>query len=112
MIMPSFAMACESSWTPTRKSPLTAKPRTRSEEHTSELQSRLHLVCRLLLEKHRTSVIRTGRVSAHASHRVPVRGTVHDGSRSGLVLEYLCVPLVRPQLHPGARARCSVPIDS
>src|SRR2546429_2822494 len=29
-----------------------ATPRTiRSEEHTSELQSRLHLVCRLLLEK-------------------------------------------------------------
>src|SRR2546422_7874146 len=26
-------------------------PRFRSEEHTSELQSRLHLVCRLLLEK-------------------------------------------------------------
>src|SRR2546422_5286590 len=26
-------------------------PKTRSEEHTSELQSRLHLVCRLLLEK-------------------------------------------------------------
>src|SRR5687768_18164527 len=25
----------------------------RSEEHTSELQSRLHLVCRLLLEKNR-----------------------------------------------------------
>src|SRR2546422_5728047 len=25
--------------------------KTRSEEHTSELQSRLHLVCRLLLEK-------------------------------------------------------------
>src|SRR2546429_2597302 len=25
----------------------------RSEEHTSELQSRLHLVCRLLLEKER-----------------------------------------------------------
>src|SRR2546422_4017546 len=27
------------------------KVRRRSEEHTSELQSRLHLVCRLLLEK-------------------------------------------------------------
>src|SRR2546422_2614817 len=27
------------------------RQRTRSEEHTSELQSRLHLVCRLLLEK-------------------------------------------------------------
>src|SRR5687768_18008048 len=26
-------------------------PGSRSEEHTSELQSRLHLVCRLLLEK-------------------------------------------------------------
>src|SRR2546429_4026002 len=27
------------------------QPERRSEEHTSELQSRLHLVCRLLLEK-------------------------------------------------------------
>src|SRR2546422_7120432 len=30
----------------------------RSEEHTSELQSRLHLVCRLLLEKKKTRVER------------------------------------------------------
>src|SRR2546429_5006234 len=30
---------------------LTVSPDARSEEHTSELQSRLHLVCRLLLEK-------------------------------------------------------------
>src|SRR2546429_6550758 len=29
-------------------------PGVRSEEHTSELQSRLHLVCRLLLEKKKT----------------------------------------------------------
>src|SRR2546429_3838539 len=29
--------------------------RIRSEEHTSELQSRLHLVCRLLLEKKKTT---------------------------------------------------------
>src|SRR2546422_7042301 len=29
----------------------------RSEEHTSELQSRLHLVCRLLLEKKKTKNI-------------------------------------------------------
>src|SRR2546429_4807150 len=28
----------------------------RSEEHTSELQSRLHLVCRLLLEKKKRNV--------------------------------------------------------
>src|SRR2546422_8474354 len=31
----------------------------RSEEHTSELQSRLHLVCRLLLEKKKKSKIHT-----------------------------------------------------
>src|SRR5687768_9852819 len=31
-----------------------AKLNLRSEEHTSELQSRLHLVCRLLLEKKKT----------------------------------------------------------
>src|SRR2546422_2809129 len=31
-----------------------ASERPRSEEHTSELQSRLHLVCRLLLEKKKT----------------------------------------------------------
>src|SRR2546422_3405241 len=30
----------------------------RSEEHTSELQSRLHLVCRLLLEKKKKKKIR------------------------------------------------------
>src|SRR2546422_8026944 len=37
-----------------RRPPLLARARRRrlrSEEHTSELQSRLHLVCRLLLEK-------------------------------------------------------------
>src|SRR2546422_5554467 len=31
----------------------------RSEEHTSELQSRLHLVCRLLLEKKKKKEIRS-----------------------------------------------------
>src|SRR2546422_3009259 len=40
------ATACDR---PTRAVRRTAAPR--SEEHTSELQSRLHLVCRLLLEK-------------------------------------------------------------
>src|SRR3989442_8711096 len=39
-----------------------AHARTRSEEHTSELQSRPHLVCRLLLEKKKktpSSLIKT-----------------------------------------------------
>src|SRR2546429_4230163 len=34
-----------------RRRQLDDAARPRSEEHTSELQSRLHLVCRLLLEK-------------------------------------------------------------
>src|SRR5947209_14626580 len=48
-------------WTPTSFSPsqLFRRPtslcrRSRSEEHTSELQSRQYLVCRLLLEKKKT----------------------------------------------------------
>src|SRR2546422_4414674 len=37
----------------------------RSEEHTSELQSRLHLVCRLLLEKKKKKKIQ----SEHSQYR-------------------------------------------
>src|SRR2546422_6971520 len=37
----------------------------RSEEHTSELQSRLHLVCRLLLEKKKMKVNISHRDNAH-----------------------------------------------
>src|SRR3989442_6379483 len=36
----------------------------RSEEHTSELQSRPHLVCRLLLEKKKTLLLIAQRVEA------------------------------------------------
>src|SRR2546422_8621166 len=43
----------------------------RSEEHTSELQSRLHLVCRLLLEKKITSAGPTASlISATAMTRI------------------------------------------
>src|SRR5258705_6469489 len=37
----------------------------RSEEHTSELQSLRHLVCRLLLEKKKKHLIRPGDCSIH-----------------------------------------------
>src|SRR2546429_4127542 len=45
------------------------QPIARSEEHTSELQSRLHLVCRLLLEKKKkkTKRIHSTRVTYHAA---------------------------------------------
>src|SRR5438105_8916526 len=51
---------------------LTVLTSTRSEEHTSELQSRVELVCRLLLEKNKirnerkryyTSMLRTAPIS-------------------------------------------------
>src|SRR2546422_5595798 len=37
----------------------------RSEEHTSELQSRLHLVCRLLLEKKKKKITQSRRKNEH-----------------------------------------------
>src|SRR2546422_3367380 len=44
-----FTLALSARWPVIGPSAVTLE--TRSEEHTSELQSRLHLVCRLLLEK-------------------------------------------------------------
>src|SRR2546422_7468456 len=43
----------------------------RSEEHTSELQSRLHLVCRLLLEKKKKKKVRRrrGYTELRCTHR-------------------------------------------
>src|SRR2546422_2168531 len=45
--------------------PCNALPR--SEEHTSELQSRLHLVCRLLLEKKKTATYDSMPTQTHRS---------------------------------------------
>src|SRR2546422_6884010 len=47
----------------------------RSEEHTSELQSRLHLVCRLLLEKKKHQRL----------HRLPLRPTAPPGKPLNLL---------------------------
>src|SRR2546422_2251180 len=57
----------------------------RSEEHTSELQSRLHLVCRLLLEKKRLPILtffdratsRSTKASAMASSTMTRDVAVH-----------------------------------
>src|SRR5438309_3555951 len=45
----------------------------RSEEHTSELQSQFHLVCRLLLEKKKQESID----QYHASHRLFENRPIH-----------------------------------
>src|SRR2546429_7182465 len=42
---------------------------TRSEEHTSELQSRLHLVCRLLLEKKKKQAVTRIYQTVKAAHQ-------------------------------------------
>src|SRR2546429_8996597 len=47
--------------------------RVRSEEHTSELQSRLHLVCRLLLEKKKKATYR--RLYEHRLKQTIPQGT-------------------------------------
>src|SRR5690606_39756621 len=43
----------------------------RSEEHTSELQSRENLVCRLLLEKKKTPVLQMGRYDSGVCGSLP-----------------------------------------
>src|SRR2546429_1996546 len=50
----------------------------RSEEHTSELQSRLHLVCRLLLEKKNRPALSLGRPSPPCSDQL-ARGLAAHG---------------------------------
>src|SRR2546429_6017004 len=47
----------------------------RSEEHTSELQSRLHLVCRLLLEKNKNARFACAHYTRHFRKRC-VRCTI------------------------------------
>src|SRR3712207_8336061 len=58
-----------------RLQPRDGRVRERSEEHTSELQSRQYLVCRLLLEKKKRAVARVPRASAL---RPPKIGTVRS----------------------------------
>src|SRR5260370_30348933 len=43
-----------------------ARQRSRSEEHTSELQSHLNLVCRLLLEKKKKTGVDTRELMDHS----------------------------------------------
>src|SRR5256884_4254946 len=63
------------------------KKHERSEEHTSELQSRLHLVCRLLLEK------KTNHISDHSlQNGLPAGGWARE-------LFYLYLPDIASAVH-------------
>src|SRR5436189_1909446 len=50
------ALSSKSGWTIAECQHLQMEVLARSEEHTSELQSPMYLVCRLLLEKKKTTV--------------------------------------------------------
>src|SRR5258707_11437035 len=52
-----------------RVGPRACSARSRSEEHTSELQSRQYLVCRLLLEKKKKEWDRREREARISAHR-------------------------------------------
>src|SRR2546429_3067337 len=52
--------------------------RYRSEEHTSELQSRLHLVCRLLLEKKKKKNKYSKKIYSHNTTHISIITSLHD----------------------------------
>src|SRR5437868_9509704 len=70
------ARRCRSSWRRrSRSSAATARrSSTRSEEHTSELQSRFDLVCRLLLEKKKTNARHALKLQSRMAHVLRVTG--------------------------------------
>src|SRR5436305_9514879 len=55
---------------------------TRSEEHTSELQSRPHLVCRLLLEKKKKHTRKQTSTYSIRQSRVCIRNSLLPRSKS------------------------------
>src|SRR5260370_27042701 len=72
---PGSMRSNEKAFCPRPRSPRTTdrtRPGTRSEEHTSELQSHLNLVCRLLLEKKKHS-----HCASRPRDDVGIRATCH-----------------------------------
>src|SRR3712207_8045018 len=55
---------------------------SRSEEHTSELQSRQYLVCRLLLEKKKTALTSTPTNSTNSSSASTPQAASHSHTTS------------------------------
>src|SRR5579864_7917239 len=86
------------------QSPISVSKMDRSEEHTSELQSHVNLVCRLLLEKqkngahfHQTRVNTTGRTCVS----IDFRTFYLDAHRQGIGFFFLMIrPPPRSTLFP------------
>src|SRR5260370_11318321 len=76
------------------------QPVIRSEEHTSELQSHLNLVCRLLLENKKTHEITPIKLespmpSFASKKNIKVRNTVHKASRDHSTVKTLWIPVLQ-----------------
>src|SRR2546422_4943086 len=83
----------------------TIRAQVRSEEHTSELQSRLHLVCRLLLEKKKNdnpthTPTRAPRDTRTRSHKP------HARTRATPRRVVLCAPRPPRRASPSCNRRC------
>src|SRR3989449_4038177 len=80
---------------------------TRSEEHTSELQSRLHLVCRLLLEKKKKK--HTYNTSAEPHCRDEIRQAEHNDPHQRALRARALRPAREAHRHPRRRVRYDPP---
>src|SRR5687768_590334 len=69
----------------------------RSEEHTSELQSRLHLVCRLLLEKKNVALVVLGCAPVGEGHQD--QGDQARDAAMGRQPGFVSADAARPQLY-------------
>src|SRR2546429_2074162 len=84
-------------------------PSVRSEEHTSELQSRLHLVCRLLLEKKNIYPP----VNGHTDEQLPYHTRLFDRTQD-------CISVMAKRIGiltggrdcPGLNARIRAVVDT
>src|SRR5690348_17585584 len=79
----------------------TVSPHIRSEEHTSELQSPVHLVCRLLLEK--KNIDKNNSLSIYSSTESP-----HAIHTSNAKLQQPAITMVRIRSHHCPDPRCAI----
>src|SRR5690348_17625793 len=68
----------------------------RSEEHTSELQSPVHLVCRLLLEKKKKKKTRINQMKKHTNPTTHTKTTQLKNETYHIYL-HLCITLYHPK---------------
>src|SRR2546422_8597206 len=75
-----------------------SEPSERSEEHTSELQSRLHIVCRLLLEKKKNKY-QNHTDESHHGCRIHQQLTLVDAHNEAQNLPAVLTELVSQRTH-------------